>query len=147
MDIEVEEVDTMATVSTRRVLTPAQLFGSYIDRYYSRLYTLNARNIIGNDQYAYFHSNRLAVIGVAPTHNMLKNKSKAVSISFNVNGKRDLLDNIISGKKKKGGFFIEGAAAFCNVTLEDGSVHTLSRFVLPSLTLIHTYITYWICII
>jgi hypothetical protein len=56
---EDQEGDNMAASATRRVLTPAQLFGNYIDRYYSRLYQADVKGVVGNDQYCYMHSNRL----------------------------------------------------------------------------------------
>jgi hypothetical protein len=90
----------------RRVITVNQMFGNFIDRYFTRLYSLNVRGVEENDQYVHMHSNRLALVGLAPSHPIVTSKVPIISINFNVSGKRDLLDNVISGKKKRGGHFM-----------------------------------------
>jgi len=67
------------------------------------------------------------LVGLAPSHPILANKKKVVSVSFpdGENGRRDLTGMQISGKKKHGSADMDIHSVLCTVTCEDGSSHIL----------------------
>jgi glycine cleavage system H lipoate-binding protein len=68
-------------------------------------------------------------VGMAHGNSILSRNSKIVSINFNASGRRDLLDCVVSGKKKRGAVFLTPDSTLCRITLEDGSEHNLSSVV------------------
>jgi len=48
---------------------------SVIERYYQQQYMLDIEGCPNHDQYVYQHSNGLYVIGIAPSHPLLKKKN------------------------------------------------------------------------
>lgn len=60
----------------------------------------NKIDYTGLDQYVHLHNNRVAVVGLAPTHPAIAEKKTVQSIVWNARAKQGTLD--MSGKKKKG---------------------------------------------
>ncbi len=60
------------------------------------------------------HSNRLCVVGVAPYHPLVRDKLRISSIEI----PQHMTDNRVTGKKKKGGMWLEPATILCKVITE-----------------------------
>ena len=108
------------------------LFGSIIDRYYTQLFGVDLPG--GNekhDVYVNMHSNKVCVVGLAPSHFLLKNKAtiKRVSFDVEVNGRRrDLSKMVISGKKKHGAFKLQANSILAEVEDSDGNVYSIPAY-------------------
>ncbi|CAH0489126.1 unnamed protein product [Peronospora farinosa] len=74
--------------------------GTMIERYYTEMFSCDTMGKPMEDQYVHMHSNRLCVVGVAESHPVMQ--EEVVSIEFS----RNVLDNRVTGKKKKGGCFM-----------------------------------------
>lgn len=94
-------------------------YKSVTDRYFSRRYILNINNIEGNDIMLLFHSNRITLLTLAPSHLFFK-KSGSYKINFSV-GKVDRLNNTVSGKSKKGGQLLTPTSTVCKIEFHDNT--------------------------
>ncbi|XP_071452806.1 protein Abitram [Hetaerina americana] len=72
-----------------------------------------------------FHSNKICVVTLAPSHPILKFKKEIVDINFQVSTKVDRLQNKVSGKGKKGAQNLVPNSALCFVKCSDDSKYTL----------------------
>jgi hypothetical protein len=115
-------------------------FSDYISKYFKRYYKVGAQTVMGHDQYVYLHANNLAVIGIAPSHPILRTQDKVRCISFKQE-KRDLTANQVSGSKKKQAFILRPEVPMCSVTMNDGSVHALSSVIRGKLIEINPKLT------
>lgn len=103
--------------------------GNVVERYYTQLFYADDD---GNDQFANMHSNRLCVIGVAPHHPLVRDQLRVAKVDFNINGK-NLMDNRVKGKKKKGGMWLDAHTPICTVHTEDGREFIMRSCVRSSL--------------
>ena len=114
---EKDQVETTSFISR---------MGNVIDRYYTRLY---ANVIMGNDNedhYIHLHSNKLALVGLSDRHEILVKKLKIVKVEFNLNRNgKSLLENKVSGKKKKGATWLSPTDPICHLTCENEKVFTI----------------------
>lgn len=94
------------------------------ERYYTPMFVMDYQGIKGNDQYIYFHSNKLCIIGIAPGHILFKNKNMPNSISFQGNN-RDLSLNLVSGRNKKGGYWIDRQSILCEILCDNNIKYKL----------------------
>jgi len=90
-----------------------------IERYYEQKFYTDILGRPQEDQYVNQHTNGLCLIGIAPTHPIVTKGIKISSINFNVD--KDLLNNKVSGKYKKGARLLQESTPLCAVHLEDGS--------------------------
>uniref|UniRef100_A0A0G4GUB2 Protein Abitram n=1 Tax=Chromera velia CCMP2878 TaxID=1169474 RepID=A0A0G4GUB2_9ALVE len=51
---------------------PSKFFPGVIDRYYTRLYSVDHMGVKGHDQYVFEHANGLVIVGIAESHALLK---------------------------------------------------------------------------
>ncbi|KAL0819011.1 hypothetical protein ABMA28_008296 [Loxostege sticticalis] len=92
-------------------------YKSFTDRYFTKRYILNYGGIENNDIMLMFHSNRIMLLSLAPSHFFFK-KNVGYSINFNT-GKVDRLSNSVKGKGKKGGQQLEPNSTLCQILFED----------------------------
>ncbi|XP_037963040.2 protein Abitram isoform X1 [Plutella xylostella] len=94
-------------------------YKTFTDRYFSKRYIVNAAGIENNDIMLMFHSNRITLVSLAPSHFFFK-KSGKYKINFS-SGKVDRLSNSVKGKGKKGGQHLSPQSVICRVEYEDGT--------------------------
>eukprot|EP00899_Mesostigma_viride_P029533 jgi/Mesvir1/9765/Mv12219-RA.1 len=104
-----------------------------VERMYSTvLYATDIDGVEMNDQYVYFHPNGLAIVGLAPTHPLVRLASadgpngpdgapSIVSVDMDL-GKGDRVANV-SGKHKKGASLLQADSILCKVQTSSGPVH------------------------
>eukprot|EP00743_Colponemidia_sp_Colp-15_P009796 GILK01010730.1.p1 GENE.GILK01010730.1~~GILK01010730.1.p1 ORF type:complete len:198 (-),score=15.24 GILK01010730.1:97-690(-) len=104
-------------------LPPIQFtrFPSVVDRYYQHHFQLDVGGNFGEDQYINLHSNKLIVVGLAPSHVLFSGNAEITSVNFNVDN-QDRMSNAVRGKRKKGGFYLEPHSTLCEITCADGRV-------------------------
>ncbi|XP_052744320.1 protein Abitram [Bicyclus anynana] len=100
-------------------LNDPAIYKSFTDRYFSKRYILNVNGIENNDIMLMFHSNRITLLCLAPSHFFFKKKDK-YTLNFNI-GKIDRLSNKVKGKGKKGGQALFPDSVICKVEWSDGS--------------------------
>jgi len=91
---------------------------SLVDRYFTKFYyrksdTLGTEN---EDHQVLFHSNRICLVGLAPSHVAFVKGIK--SVDFNI-GNYDRRENHCSGKGKKGAMNLQPSSALAVVTCKD----------------------------
>ena len=79
------------------------------------------------DQYVHMHSNRLCVVGVAASHPVMQ--EEVASVEF----PRNVLENHVTGKKKKGGCFLLPDTIVCVLKCKSGREFTLRSCIRGSL--------------
>ncbi|CAB3233439.1 unnamed protein product [Arctia plantaginis] len=92
---------------------------SFTDRYFSKRYIIDFNQIKNNDIMIMFHSNRIALLSLAPSHFFFK-KQEEYKINFSA-GKIDRLNNAVKGKSKKGGQYLVPNSVICKVEYADGT--------------------------
>ncbi|CAN7940164.1 unnamed protein product, partial [Ixodes hexagonus] len=100
-------------------------FPSVTERYYKPRFLLDASGQKGEDQCALFHSNRIVLVTLAPSHPILREGKTVSKVDFQVNEKLNRLSNHVSGKWKRGGQKLQKESAMCVVSCSDGSKYTL----------------------
>lgn len=100
------------------------LYKSFSERYYTPRYKLNLI-IQGEDYCMLFHSNKISVVTLAPTHPLLLNKKSIKSISFKVSDNTDRLNNRVSGKAKKGAQILQPGSPLLIAECTDDTKYTI----------------------
>ncbi|KAM3961173.1 LOW QUALITY PROTEIN: protein Abitram [Aphomia sociella] len=93
-------------------------YKSFTDRYFSKRYILNVDGIKNNDIMLMFHSNRITLLCLAPSHFFFKKNDSDYKINFLI-GKIDRLSNSVKGRKK-GGQLLVPNSVICKVDYNDG---------------------------
>lgn len=88
-----------------------------VDRYYTRYYYVRD-DAPDEDHLVLIHSNRICLIGLAPSHIALR--KEITSVDFNI-GNCDRSDNRVKGKSKKGAMALQPFTALAMVHCSDGS--------------------------
>lgn len=96
-------------------------YPSVVDRFFTRYYYLRPGSC-GEDYVVLFHSNRVCLICLAPSH--IARSKGITSISFDV-GNVDRSLNQVKGKGKKGGMVLQEDSTLAVVTCEDGSTYKI----------------------
>lgn len=94
-------------------------YQSYTERYFSKRYVINVDGVKNNDIMIMFHSNRIALLCLAPSHFFFDKKDE-YTINFNI-GKVDRRENTVKGKGKKGGQLLGPKSVICKVEYKDGT--------------------------
>ncbi|CBK22195.2 uncharacterized protein [Blastocystis hominis] len=73
------------------------------------------------------HSNTICIVSLAFGHDIITKGKRCVKVVFG-KGKdhRDLVKNDVSGKRKKGGIWVEESTILCEITCDDGSVYKIA---------------------
>lgn len=93
---------------------------SITQRYYTPYYFIQENNR-QEDQCVLFHSNRIALITLAPTHPILKENKLIKKIDFQINDNCNRAKNKVSGKGKRGAQPLQKNSILCHIICEDGS--------------------------
>ncbi|XP_049885426.1 protein Abitram [Pectinophora gossypiella] len=94
-------------------------YKTFTERYFTKRYIVNADNVKNNDIMIMFHSNRIALLTLAPSHFFFK-KNGEYKLDFTI-GKLDRLNNTVKGKGKKGGQKLFPQSAVCKIEFADGT--------------------------
>lgn len=96
-------------------------YPSVVDRFFTKYYYRKS-NTADEDHIILFHSNRICLVGLAPSHIALQ---KGISgINFNI-GNIDRSQNKVTGKGKKGAMLIQPTSALAIVTCTDGTQYKI----------------------
>ncbi|CAG9567983.1 unnamed protein product [Danaus chrysippus] len=98
-------------------LNEKSIYKSFTERYFSKRYILNVNGIKNNDIMLLFHSNRITLLCLAPSHFFFK-RDDDYKLNFTI-GKVDRLSNTVKGKGKKGGQMLTPNTAICKVEWSD----------------------------
>ncbi|BET01555.1 family with sequence similarity 206, member A [Nesidiocoris tenuis] len=74
-------------------------YSNFIDRYFTARYAVDVRHPT-DDYRILVHSNRVCIVTLAPSHELLANETAVDSVSFQVSENRNTLNTKISGKRK-----------------------------------------------
>ncbi|XP_077556966.1 protein Abitram isoform X2 [Haemaphysalis longicornis] len=135
------EGDPPASLSLKLGHRISQGFLSVTERYYKPRFLLDANGIEGHDQCALFHSNRIVLVTLAPSHPILRERKVVAKVSYQVNEKLNRLDNQVSGKWKRGGQKLLKESALCIVTCQGGETYTVTSMVPGSLVEVNDHLT------
>ncbi|XP_046394397.1 protein Abitram-like isoform X1 [Ischnura elegans] len=125
------EAGVLGTRQTEYIAPPIEKSGekheeysTVTERYYTPRFAVNV--VEKEDDFCVlFHSNKICVITLAPSHPILRLKKEVVDISFQVSTKVDRSQNKVSGKGKKGAQILHPNSALCIVKCSDNSKYTL----------------------
>lgn len=106
-------------------------YPSVVDRFFTRFYYIKA-------QAAYqvlYHSNRICLICLAPTHPALSEGIE--SVSFDV-GNVDRSQNVVKGKAKKGGMIVQADTTLALLKTESGKTYKIPSCIRGKLVEVNT---------
>lgn len=92
-----------------------------VDRYFTRFYYRKS-NTDNEDHQILIHSNRICLIGLAPSHIAFEKGIK--SVDFNI-GNIDRRENHCSGKGKKGAMNLQPTSALAIITCKDDTQYKI----------------------
>lgn len=121
--VSAEDEDMGARIDYSALKPGLKRFPSFIERYTTQRFHTTER---GEDEWVCQHSNKLILVGIAPTHPIVAVAGRSVAkVDFAASGSREksLLDMKVSGKGKKGGVWVQRDTALCEVTMSDGAVY------------------------
>lgn len=110
---EDDAVEIAATLFIPPVITPA----SVLARYYTTMFKPDADGTPGNDQYVHIQSNRICVVGLAPSHPIVRCGMTVTSVAFAP--AVSAMD--ITGKRKKGYVFVQANTSMATVKTACGA--------------------------
>lgn len=113
MEVEKDKYDILDSIPDLNNLK------SFTERYFSKRYILDFDKIPRNDIMIMFHSNRIALLSLAPSHFFFK-KEIQYKVNFSA-GKVDRLSNSVKGKSKKGGQCLVPNSVICKIEYTDGT--------------------------
>lgn len=99
-------------------------YKTVLQRYYTPMYCTNINDKKIEPHCVLFHSNRICLITVAPTHPIVKENKTIKKIDFS-SGNIDRLQNQARGKSKRGGQKLEPQSLLCRVDCEDGTSYEI----------------------
>ncbi|RUS83268.1 hypothetical protein EGW08_008948, partial [Elysia chlorotica] len=105
--------------------------------YFQKRYKTDIQGNPGEDQLILTHSNRICVICIAQSHPIISEGKIVSKVSFRGDG-WSRMDNVVTGKSKRGAQWLERMAPLCCVTCTDSSVYTLCCCVKGQLVEINT---------
>lgn len=100
-------------------------FPNVTERYYTERYIVDDRGG-KEDHLLLFHTNRICIITLAPSHPVFKRK--ILKIDY-VIGNVDRTKNKISGKGKKGGQYLQENSIICKIICEDEYVYKVKSYI------------------
>lgn len=107
---------------------------SMVQRYYTQMFAPDVCGRRGEDHYVYLQSNRCTILGLAPSHPVVRGGVPAASVQFT-----DALRALsVSGKKKRGNIFLEPNQIVATVTLVDGRSYTIRACIRAAVMEINT---------
>lgn len=104
----------------KELISSNALYKSVTERYYSKRFCVDVNNIVGNDHLLLFHSNKICLVTLAPSHPVFGEEN--LTIDYQV-GNLDRTKNMVKGKGKKGGQHLENNSILCKITGSNGKVY------------------------
>lgn len=96
---------------------------SVVQRYYEARYATNVNNKSNQDYSVLIHSNNLCIMSLAPSHILM---GKIIDkIDFQVSESTDRLNNIMTGKGKRGAQIVQAGSTLCKVHCSDGEEYKI----------------------
>jgi len=105
----------------------SETYPSVVDRYFTRQYSTNYQN--DSDMCLLFHSNKICVVTLAPTHNIFKKKLAVKNVSFKIGKELDRSENVVKGKGKKGAQNVNADSVLCIIKCEDNTEYRVKACV------------------
>jgi glycine cleavage system H lipoate-binding protein len=145
MQIERDEYEFLMPLDPTTKLKP------FVDRYFIKYFQTFEHPkfpLFACKQYAFLHTNKLFMIGLAKEHEILINNLNMYKISFDILTKGNALE--VRGKKKKGGMRVKPGSPICEIFCEnqvsfivnalvDGSIIELNENIEKNPNLIKEY--------
>lgn len=101
---------------------PTTSFANVTERYLTPYYYVDNK-VPGNDTCVWVHSNRICLISLAPSHEIINEKKKIKCINFKVSDKLDRASNKVSGKSKHGAQPLQPSSTICSIECEDDKIY------------------------
>ncbi|CAH1789034.1 unnamed protein product [Owenia fusiformis] len=98
---------------------------SVSERYYNQKYRIDIKKQPGYDQCVLSHSNRVCLVTMAASHDLITSGRIPKQIDFKIDDKTDRTANKVSGKGKKGAQWLTENSPLCRVTCTDGTEYIL----------------------
>ncbi|CAG9793260.1 unnamed protein product [Diatraea saccharalis] len=92
---------------------------TFTERYFTKRYILDFGGIKNNDIMLMYHSNRITLLYLAPSHSFFK-KEGEYKLNFSI-GNINRLNNAVKGKSKKGGQHLTPNSIICKIEYDDGT--------------------------
>lgn len=119
-----ETIDNTKEPHILQSFKPTNLFPNVTERYLTPYYYMS-EEAPGNDTCIWVHSNRICLISLAPSHEIVKEKKKIKSINFKVSDKLDRASNKVSGKSKHGAQPLQPSSTICTIECEDEKMYSI----------------------
>lgn len=124
-EVKKMEISTISNVTESNELHESieELLKNYkpvLERYFTAMYCIGFDDTPIDHQVVLFHSNKICLLTIAPSHPVLKFKKTILKINCDV-GNLNRLDNKVSGKSKKGGQKLLPNTVLCVIEASDGT--------------------------
>ncbi|KAF4527521.1 hypothetical protein B566_EDAN015621 [Ephemera danica] len=96
------------------------------ERYFSPRFVLDASGIEGEDQCVLFHSNKICLVTLAPSHPVLAQHKTISKVDFQVSTNVDRSKNKVSGKGKHGAQVLQPKSLMCFIECTDGTRYVVT---------------------
>lgn len=109
--------EVVALVGLAALVGPTVTPLSMVARFYTRLFSPGQDTTrCSEDQYVHLQANRIAIVGLAPAHPLLRLRLVVKSVVFNA----ALVGPALTGKHKHGALWVEADTVIATATTEDG---------------------------
>ncbi|XP_030370654.1 protein Abitram [Scaptodrosophila lebanonensis] len=110
-------------------------YPSVVDRFFTRYYYLKTSGGKQAPFQVLYHSNRICLICLAPSHPAFA--EGIASVNFDV-GNVDRSQNVVKGKAKRGGMVLQADSTLALLTTEKGNVYKIPSCIRGKLVEVHT---------
>ncbi|XP_033639572.1 protein Abitram-like [Asterias rubens] len=111
---------------TKHPLQPNQReYPTVVERYYTAGYIADMNGNSCEDFCILKHSNKVCLVTVAKGHPILQPNKEIVKVDFQVGANTNRMQNKVSGKRKKGGQWLNQTAQLCKVHCSDDSSYAM----------------------
>lgn len=116
--LEEDAVEDVALAGLSAMVGPTVTPLSMIERFYTRLFSLGVDAIRrGEDQFVHLQANRVALVGIAPAHPLLRLGLTVQSVAFD---QKHFSASAPTGKHKHGAIWVEAETIIATATTTDG---------------------------
>lgn len=100
--------------------------GTVVDRYFTRRYAVDCGGVRGNDFFVHEHSNHILIVGLAPTHPIVRCGLAVTTVTYapaqDLPASRGGLRKLrVSGKRKRGAPHVDPPSLLATARTADGS--------------------------
>nr|CAD7258205.1 unnamed protein product [Timema shepardi] len=111
------------------------------ERYFTPRYCVDPNNKVGEDQCILFHSNRICLVTLAPSHPIIAEKKKISKIDFQVTPKLNRMENKPTGKGKRGAQYVQSTSVLCLIDCDDETKYKVSSCLIGKLVEVNEELT------